>query len=58
MTISVEDVRAKLTIKDIPNIIGEPNYKAINEIREALYENEAAIPTKIGGGVATATSDY
>ena len=47
MTMSVEYVRAKLTIKTIPNIIGETSYKAINEIREALYGNAAAIPISL-----------
>ena len=46
----VEYVRAKFPIKNIPNIIGEPTYKAINEIREALYLNAAVIPTMLGGG--------
>ena len=50
MTVSVEDVRANLPIKTIPNIIGETSYKAINEIREALYGNAAAIPTALEGG--------
>ena len=46
---SVEDIREKLPIKTIPNRIGEPTYKAINEMREALYVNAATIPTTIGG---------
>ena len=33
MAISVEYVRAKLSIKTIPNIVGETTYKAINELR-------------------------
>ena len=36
--------------KTIPNIIGETTYKAINELRETLYENAGAIPTMPGGG--------
>ena len=45
MTMSVEDVRKKFPIKNIPNTIGDPTYKAINELREALYSNAAVIPT-------------
>ena len=44
---SVKDIRAKYPIKTIPKIIGEPTYKAINDLREALYVNAAAIPTTI-----------
>ena len=46
----VEDIRAKLPIKNIPKIIGENTYKDMNELREALYSNPSAIPTTIGGG--------
>ena len=50
----VKDIRETFPIKTIPNIIGEPTYKAINELREALYANAAAIHTMLGGGgVAT-----
>ena len=45
---SVEDIRAKLHIKDIPRIICEPTYKAINKLRENLYKNVAAIPMMLG----------
>ena len=50
MVILLEDVREKLPIKTIPNVIGDPTYKAINELREALYVNAADILTTIGGG--------
>ena len=46
---SVEDIREKFTRKTILLIIGETTYKAINEVREALYANAAAIPTTLGG---------
>ena len=46
----VKDIRVKFTIKTIPAIIGEPTYKAINEVQEALYANSAATPTTLGGG--------
>ena len=46
----VEDIREKLPIKNIPAIIGETTYKAINEVREALHANAVAIPTTFGGG--------
>ena len=45
---SVEEIREKLPIKNIPAIVGEPTYKAINKVREALYENSGAIPTTLG----------
>ena len=47
MAISVEDVREKFPIKNIPNMIDDLTYKAINKLREALYTNAAAIPTTI-----------
>ena len=39
MEILVKDVRAKVPIATIPNIIGDPTYRAINELIEALYAN-------------------
>ena len=50
MAMSVEDVREKFPIKNIPTVIGDTTYQAINELREAMYETSAAIPTMIGGG--------
>ena len=44
---SVEDIMEKFPFKTIPTIIDEPTYKAINELREAMYENSAAIPTTL-----------
>ena len=46
----VKDIRAKLPIKMILGIIGNPTYKAINKLREALYANAAAIPKMLRGG--------
>ena len=46
----VEDLKAKLSIKNIPNIIGEPTNKAINEMSEAMYANADTIPETLGGG--------
>ena len=46
---SVEDIREKFPIKNIPKIIGEPTYKAINKLREALYANAATIPMMLRG---------
>ena len=46
----LEDVRAKSPIETITNIIGDTTYKAITELREALYANAAATPTALGGG--------
>ena len=46
----VKEIREKLPIKNVPDIIGEPNYKAINKVREVLYANVAAILTTLGGG--------
>ena len=50
MEIPFKGERAKPPIKTIPKIIGEPNYKAINEMREALYANSSATSTSLGGG--------
>ena len=47
---SVKEIRAKFPIKTILKILGEPNYKAINELIEVLYANAASIPTTLGGG--------
>ena len=47
----VEYIKEKFPIKTILRIVGDPTYKAINELREAMYANAAAIPTTIGGGV-------
>ena len=47
MTISVKYIRSKLPLKNIPRIIVEPTYKAINKLMEALYENSATIPTAL-----------
>ena len=46
----VENLKAKLSIKNIPNIIGEPTNKAINEMSEAMYANADTIPETLGGG--------
>ena len=46
----IEGVRAKLIIETIPNTFGDPTYKAMNELREALYANAASVPTTIRGG--------
>ena len=46
----VEDIREKFTIKTTPKIIGDPTYKAINNLREALYANASAIPTTLEEG--------
>ena len=46
---SDEDIRKKFPIKTIPNIIGEPTYKAINKMRGGLYPNTSAIPTALRG---------
>ena len=43
----VEDIWEKFPIKTIPEIIGEPTYKAINKVREALYANASAILTTL-----------
>ena len=36
MTVLVKDIRAEFPIKNIPAIIGEPTYKDVNEVQEAL----------------------
>ena len=47
MEMSVKDARGTFPIKNITHIIGDPNYKSINELREAMYANAAAIPTTL-----------
>ena len=47
---SVEDIREKSPIKNILAMIGEPTYKAINKVQEALYANAAVILTTLVGG--------
>ena len=49
MTMLAEDIMEKLPIKTMPNNIGEPTHKSINDLREALYANVAAITTSLGG---------
>ena len=46
---SVEYIRAKFRIKTTPNIIGDPTYKAINDTRDVLCANAAAVPMTLGG---------
>ena len=61
---SAEDVTAKFPIKAITNIIGDPTYKSIKELRKALYANAAAISKTLGGwnnghvGILVNTSVY
>ena len=50
MTILIEDIRAKLPIQNIPEIIVETIYKVIHEVQEALHKNSDAIPTTLGVG--------
>ena len=50
LEMSVEDVRSEFPIKTIPIIISDPTNKAINDLREALYANAAAISAIIRGG--------
>ena len=47
---SVENIMAKFPIKNDLEIIGEPTYKAINKVQEALYANAAVILTTLVGG--------
>ena len=46
----VKYIREKSPIKTTLKIIGDPTYKAIKKLREAMYSNAAAISTTIGGG--------
>ena len=50
MKISVKGIREKFPIKTTPEIIGEPTYKAINEVQMVMYINAASILTTLGGG--------
>ena len=47
---SVKYIIAKLPIKTIPRIIGEPTYKDINNLWKVMYANASAIPTTLRGG--------
>ena len=47
----VKHIRAKLSIKTIPRIIGEPTYKTINKVWEVVYANAAVVPMTLGGGL-------
>ena len=51
MSMSVKCAREKFQIKNILTIIGDPTYQAVNEMKEVLYYNAAAILKNIGGGV-------
>ena len=46
---SVEYIRAKFRIKTTPNTIGDSTYKAINDTRDVLCANAAAVPMTLGG---------
>ena len=50
MVLSVEDVVAKLPMKTMPKIDGEPDYGNINTMMQLLYGNAALLPTTLGGG--------
>ena len=50
MTISVKYIRTNFQIKTISRIIGEPTYKTIKNLWEAMYANASAIPTTLRGG--------
>ena len=51
MPMSVKCARETFQIKNILTIIGDPTYQAVNELKEVLYDNAAAILKNIGGGV-------
>ena len=55
---SVDDIRDKFPNKKILRIIGDPTYKAINELREAIYSNAAVIPKPLEGAGVLATLAY
>ena len=50
MKMSVKYIRTKFPIKNILNVIGEPTYKAIAELREAMYAKLATISMTLRGG--------
>ena len=56
--VSVDDIRDKFPNKKILRIIGDPTYKAINELREAIYSNAAVIPKPLEGAGVLATLAY
>jgi hypothetical protein len=51
MMLFVDDIVPKFPIKTIPNIEGEPNYDAICQMVQALYDNAASLATPLGGGM-------
>jgi hypothetical protein len=50
MPLSVDDIVSKFPNKTLPNIAGEPNYEAINQLVQSLYGNAASLATTLGGG--------
>jgi hypothetical protein len=49
MHLSVDNIIAKFPFKIIPNIPGEPDYEAINQLVQIFYGNSASLTTTLGG---------
>jgi hypothetical protein len=50
MMLSVDNIVSKFPNKTLPNITGEPDYEAINQLVQSLYGNAASLATTLGGG--------
>ena len=50
MALSADDIVAKLPVKTLPTIQGEPDYETINQMVQTLYGNAASLSTTSGGG--------
>ena len=46
----IGDITAKLTVKNLPNIKGDPNYEATKKMIQLLYSNMKTPPMPQGGG--------
>ena len=47
---TINDIIAKVVIKTLPTISGDPDQESINEMIQALYANAATLPTIMAGG--------
>ena len=46
----IDMVIAKLAIKTLPTISGEPEYESLNKLTQSLYDNAATLQTTLDGG--------
>jgi hypothetical protein len=50
MALTVDAIVAKVPVRIIPTITGEPNNDSINQMVQTLYGNAALLATTLGGG--------